>query len=80
LSGTLSVLTELRVQPAIATNSSVIVRYGFISCHSGITIEVTGGEERSLISGPTAPSPPVHRIVRWRAARPPRHIRRCGPA
>lgn len=28
------------------------------------TAEVTGGEERSLTSGPTAPSPPVHRFVR----------------
>jgi hypothetical protein len=27
-------------------------------------IKVTGGEERSVTSGPTAPSPPVHRIVR----------------
>lgn len=31
---------------------------------TAVTLEVSGGEERSLISGPTAPSPPVHRFVR----------------
>lgn len=29
------------------------------------TTKVTGGEERSLTSGPTAPSPPVHRFDMW---------------